>query len=123
MILLQESRYMIRRPWLFGDANSQKSEQSPAQKGNGGRGEEMFNSCEDESRKNEGKARYEENHQEKAGRDVCYDCRMLTERDAARKGSGDRKGRQLHDALRSFTSVSMWNVWGNRSNKCICVIS
>ena len=32
-------------------------------------------------------------------------------------------GRQSHGAFRNLTSVSMWKVCGNRSNKCISVIS
>jgi hypothetical protein len=54
---------------------------------------------------------------------VWSDARLQAEHYAATNCCGKGYGRYLHELLRNLTSVSMWNVCGNKSNKSTFSIS
>jgi hypothetical protein len=98
---------VVSKQGLFRDASPPKSKQRPGHERNDRGREEMFDSCQGESRKNEDESTKEASGKEECGRDMRHYRGMQAERDAASESCGNRNGRQLHGAFRNLTSVSM----------------
>src|SRR5580704_5763034 len=98
---------MVRRSRLFRDDSPQESEENPRQKGSGESREKSPELQQKNSRGNKRTHNGKRKCEERQRRGVARDRRMQPQRDAARKGSGDRQGGQPHGTLRNLTSVSI----------------
>lgn len=121
--LLKEGDHMICVARLFRNASSQEAKQNPAENGGDAREQDTPNPHKNNSRQDENAYENKNRGKEKMRRSISHNCGMQAEGDPANKSRGDRYGRQPHSILRNLTRVSMWNVCGNRSNKCISTIS
>lgn len=121
--MLKKGNHIIRVARLFRNASSQEAKQNPAKSGRDACKENIPGFWKNYSGQDENAYKNEKRGKKKMRRSISRNCGMQANRDAANKCRGDRYGWQPHNTLRNLTRVSMWNVCGKRSNRCISVIS
>jgi hypothetical protein len=116
-------RNVIGRQRLLRDARAQAPQDEPAKHGRDRSSRQPLRGRRHNAANEQAQRQEEPIHQCGGCNSESRERRPKAERNTAAERRGDCDGRQLHGARLKRTSVSMWKVCGNRSNRCTSEIS